>query len=115
MLGCQEDFRGPHGLVDQMVSGGYESTPGNGHGALDDMTWYRFSLCEFCLDWLFSQFKVPVKTGCYTSNDLPGEEEVWRPAAQRVTEDEWRGMKEAFQFEHDRHVAARKKDVDGKS
>ena len=26
------------------ISGGYSSTPGNGYGALDDMTAYRFSL-----------------------------------------------------------------------
>ena len=39
----------PHGMIDACVRGHYNSTPGNGYGALDDITSYRFSLCEFCL------------------------------------------------------------------
>ncbi len=42
--------RNKGGLVNQTVDGNYDSTPGNGQGALDDCTSYRFSLCEFCLD-----------------------------------------------------------------
>lgn len=92
------------GLINQTVSGGYESTAGNGLGALDDCTRYTFSLCEFCLDWLFAQFKVPVKLDDYMSG---GESEEWRPAAQRVAEDDWRKMKQEFQTEHDKRETAR--------
>lgn len=108
---------GNHGLIDTTVIGGYESTPGNGWGALDDMDRYRFSLCEFCLDWLFSQFKIPVAMDGPMNDYLlqPGESiedglnkrgvvqlmEVpqpppWKPAAQRVAEDDWRKMKQEF-------------------
>ena len=60
-MACSE----ANGLIDAHASGGYESTPGNGHGALDDITTYHFSLCEFCLDWLFSKFMLPVKMTDY--------------------------------------------------
>lgn len=97
---------GPHGLINQAVSGGYESTPGNGYGALDDTTRYRFSLCEFCLDWLFSQFQIPVSVEDYMA---PGEKiEPWAPAQERVVRDDWRKMKAEFQSEHDRREVARK-------
>lgn len=46
-----------NGLLDADVYGGYSSP---NYGALDDATKYSFSLCEFCLDWLFCQFKIPV-------------------------------------------------------
>lgn len=98
---------GPHGLIDQSVSGGYESTAGNGRGALDDMTWYRFSLCEFCLDWLFSQFKIAIKTGYYGGGCDDDEVPAWKPASQRVAEDDWRGMKKEFFEEHARRLSAR--------
>lgn len=119
---------GPHGLIDAAVIGGYESTPGNGHGALDDMDRYRFSLCEFCLDWLFSQFKIPVAMDAPMNDFLlqPGESiddaldkrgwvqimEVpqpppWKPAAQRVAEDDWRQWKKEFYEEAARRAAAR--------
>ena len=87
------------------VSGGYFSTPGNGYGALDDTTTYHFSLCEFCLDWLFEQFQIPVDISCYMGG--PDEAEVWRPASQRVLEDEWRKDKKCFYNERDRRAIAR--------
>lgn len=94
------------GLVNQSVSGGYESTPGNGDGALDDCTTYTFSMCEFCLDWLFSRFRVPVSI----SSCIAGvADEPWRPAAQRVSEDEWRSQKEKFRLEAARRAASRSK------
>lgn len=111
VLGCDDHpCKGPHGLINKVIMGGYESTAGNGHGALDDITSYRFSLCEFCLDWLFGQFRIPVMQGEYMAFDniITGEGEVWRPAAQRVAEDEWRSMKKEFQAEHDRRAEARK-------
>ncbi len=89
------DRRG--GLIEATISGGYESTPGNGYGALDDMTWYKFSLCEFCLDWLFSQFKIPVSTG--EPGTLAEVVPPWKPAAERVAEDKWRKWKTEFTFE----------------
>lgn len=95
---------GLYGLIKQTVNGGYESTPGNGLGALDDCTSYTFSLCEFCLDWLFSQFKIPVEVHDYLSGVEP---KPWRPAAERVAQDEWRRTKELFSKEHDRRKKAR--------
>lgn len=94
------------GLIRQMVVGGYSSTPGNGHGALDDIEGYRFSLCEFCLDWLFQTFKIPVEL---ISNDLvpSGDAPQFVPAAQRVDSDEWRRMKAEFRAEHERRRIAR--------
>lgn len=98
-----EDHRA--GLQNAEVSGGYHSTPGNGDGALDDMTRYEFSLCEFCLDWLFSQFTVPVKMSFYDTGEV--SEEAYRPAHERVREDEWRRMKQEFFAEFEKRNKAR--------
>jgi hypothetical protein len=92
------------GLINQSVSGGYFSTPGNGVGALDDTTNYKFSLCEFCLDWLFSLCKIPPAISFY--NDTNDKEE-FRPARQRIAEDEWR--KETSFAEFRKRDEARKK------
>ena len=99
-----QDFRA--GLIDAGVAGGFESTPGNGDGALDDTVAHRFSLCEWCLDWLFAQFKIPVGV----SSDTPGDDwqpPPWRPASERVRTDEWRRMKDVFQAEYERRALAR--------
>lgn len=134
-LSCllRSDSREPRselgGLVDAEVLGGFESTPGNGRGALDDGVRYRFSLCEFCIDWLFGQFRIPVAVDSYMDDccPLPGEtldetetrtggivkllrdplEQPWRPAAERVEADEWRRMKDEFRAEKARRDAAR--------
>jgi hypothetical protein len=88
------------GLVDTKVSGGYSSTPGNGFGALDDLSTYEFSICEFCLDWLFTQFKIPPKiTGPYDFE--------FKPAEQRVREDDWRKQKDRFYTEASRRASLR--------
>ena len=110
------DFRA--GLISAVVQGGYESTAGNGYGALDDMTSYNFSLCEFCLDWLFSQFKIPVEVKDYMGssggydfedpNTKPWKPEPWKPAADRVNEDDWRKMKDEFFSEFNKRNEARK-------
>lgn len=106
MLGCADHpTHGLGGLINQRVSGGYESTPGNGSGALDDCTAYTFSLCEFCLDWLFSRFMIPTTI----VNNLDSEHETFRSAAERVASDEWRKMKHEFTVEHDRRAAARRR------
>jgi hypothetical protein len=52
-------YRSAAGLIGASVSGGYESTPGNGYGALDDLTSYPFNICEFCLDRMFQEFVIP--------------------------------------------------------
>ena len=118
VLGCQgSQARGTHGLIEALVVGGYESTPGNGHGALDDLVRYRFSLCEWCLDWLFAQFKIPVAVDDPMNDYLLAEGETaedglsrmgmvqvvererpepWRPAERRVAEDNWRMDKVGF-------------------
>lgn len=93
-----------HGLIDAIVSGGYASTPGNGQGALDDCDTYQFSLCEFCLDHLFTQFKVPPQTGSYVGG---GDESPFRPAAERVLNDDWRHDKDSFFAEAQRRAEKR--------
>lgn len=106
------------GLINAIVRGGYSSTAGNGDGALDDMTSYRFSLCEFCLDWLFTQFRVPVEVSDYTfSDDLRGKDRfdvddvgpAWEPAVVRVAKDDWRSLKQRFCEEAERRAQARNK------
>lgn len=98
------DYNG--GLINASVSGGYFSTAGNGEGALDDGESYKFSLCEWCLDWLFSRFQKPVETASYMFvNDVP---EPFKPAMQRVVEDTgWRHSKDKFFAEYERRNAAR--------
>lgn len=92
----------PHGLVNVEVRGGFSSTPGNGFGALDDSNGYHFSLCEFCLDYLFGQFKIHVAV-----TTLEGEREPWIPASVRVDRDEWRKSKTRFHMEKDQRDSDR--------
>lgn len=97
-----DEHRNSGGLEHASVEGNYDSTPGNGHGALDDLSRYRFSLCEFCLDWLFQQFVVPpevhdVMTGA--------DEGPFVCAADRVVRDDYRTMKQEFFEERDRRLA----------
>lgn len=93
------------GLIDAEVLGGYNSTPGNGDGALDDMTKYKFSLCEFCLDWLFSVFTISPMV-LEDGNVLP-----FVPAAKRVASDEWRKENKEFAEEANRRHASRMKNL----
>lgn len=94
----------PCGMVEVNVTGGYPSTPGNGGGALDDGMRYDFSLCEFCLDYMFSNFKIPVAVSDYTSNEF----ETFIPASDRVRKDEWRKQKIQFFTEKFRRDNLRK-------
>jgi len=94
------------GIIGLTVAGGYFSTPGNGDGALDDNYYYKFSLCEFCLDWLFTQFKIPVSV----NNDYDNSKIEFKSAAQRVLEDDWRTEKEKFYQEYLRRATARTKE-----
>lgn len=91
------------GMFDFSVMGGYDSTPGNGEGALDDMDSYQFSLCEFCIDHMFGQFKVAPKVV------EEGREVPFQPAEKRVREDEWRKMKEEFFLKFKKRNEARQK------
>jgi hypothetical protein len=93
------------GLLDYTVMGGYNSTPGNGEGALDDCTGYNFSLCEFCLDYLFTKMVIPPRVQSVHSVQ---PKEVFRPAAQRVVEDDWRKEKDEFFAEAERRAKSRK-------
>lgn len=95
------------GLIKKTVVGGYASTPGNGCGALDDTMSYTFSLCEFCLDWLFAQFTIPVTVGDDEYWSGMAVRAPWKPAAKRVAADEWRRMKKIFTDESDRRAQAR--------
>lgn len=94
---------GESGLIDCEVVGGYFSTPGNGYGALDDCTSYTFSLCEFCLDWLFNQFKIPPGT----FDMIDGKEEKWELSISRVMNEDWRKQKESFLQEYTRRSVLR--------
>jgi hypothetical protein len=105
MLGDPE-LRDKGGLIKADVTGGYSSTAGNGEGALDDGDRYTFSLCEFCLDHIFSNFKIPVEAGSYMYSD--DEARVFCPASERVAEDFWRKGKEKFFAEFNRRNEARK-------
>lgn len=86
-----------------IVVGGYDSTPGNGEGALDDMDRYSFVLCEFCLDHLFQMFRVPPKV----EPEWGGGPIQFRPAHVRVKEDAWRKQKDRFFAEEKRRADAR--------
>ncbi len=81
-----------------IVVGGYDSTPGNGEGALDDMDRYSFILCEFCLDHLFQMFRVPPNV----EPEWGGSPIQFRPAHVRVKEDAWRHQKVRFLVEEKR-------------
>jgi hypothetical protein len=105
LAGPESYFNGLSGLIDCKVLGRYDSTPGNGAGALDDTTQYEFSLCEFCLDWLFVQFKVPVEVSDYMNPDNPKEN--WVSAKDRVANDDWRKMKTVFFNEFKKRNKAR--------
>jgi hypothetical protein len=85
------------GLVDAEVEGSYNSTPGNGSGALDDCTKYKFSICEFCIDWLFTQCRIPPEV--HDMHGDPDSTAQWKPAGQRVAEDEWRTHKREYSDE----------------
>jgi len=92
-----------NGLLNSTVQGGYESTPGNGSGALDDMTRYMFSLCEWCLDDMFQKFKIPPRVQDYHSDVV----EPYVSAPDRVVNESWRRGKEEFFAEHKRRHIAR--------
>ncbi len=103
---CELTSDNTGGLIEASVSGGWDSTAGNGYGALDDMTSYTFSLCEFCLDFLFAQFQIPVRSW----DAISGEEEEWKPAAVRVTEMAGTSkFKDHFFKEFAKRVEARRK------
>ena len=125
-LSCSMDYstdgqyKGNHGLIEYPVVGGYPSTPGNGDGALDDMTQYEFSLCEFCLDFIFTYFKIPPRvcqlrlkpppniiTGS-PDDVIENESEPFVPAEQRVKNDDWRKLKREFFIKKLERDAARK-------
>lgn len=94
-------------LSDFTVSGGYDSTPANGYGALDDGSTYTFSLCEFCLDNLFQKFKIAPKITSYMSYN--GEED-FLPAETRVRMSAFnKENKKAFLEEQERRNKARNK------
>lgn len=99
----EDECQGNSGLINQTVMGGYHSTPGNGEGTLDDMSVYRFSLCEFCLDRLFGKFKIPPRVMEYHGT----ESEHWISAKERV---DWNGreeMKKKFDEKVKKHDDAR--------
>jgi hypothetical protein len=108
-LSCRLSGSDSRGLIDCKVRGKYESTPGNGMGTLDDSTEYKFSLCEFCLDWLFVQFKVPVEVSDYMNPN--GPKEKWVSAKDRVHKDNWRKMKTVFFDEFEKRNKARNRRI----
>ncbi len=93
------------GLLGAQVNGGHYSTAGNGYGALEDGCSYRFSLCEFCLDWLFNQFKVPVKVHDY----IDGDPAKWEAADERVKRYAGKPLAEVYRVEADKRAKSRGK------
>lgn len=101
------DCNGNSGLIEQKVMGGYDSTPGNGCGALGDMTQYTFSLCEFCLDFLFTNFVIPPKQR-YVFNDEDSVEEQFVGAEQMMIKNlTYKRFKEHFYNEANKRTSAR--------
>lgn len=100
---------GAHGLINAVVCGHYASTPGKGGGALDDTTSYEFSLCEFCLDFIFTHCKIPPHVwDSGITGDLHLGKKLFRPAPVRVDCDEWRkDSKEDFYQAAEFHDALR--------
>lgn len=91
VVGHPESFaRGPSGLVEAEVFGGYESSPSVFGGTLDDGARYRFSVCEWCLDALFLCFVIPVEVDNYMTSSpsslFQGDdpEPPWKPAILRI-------------------------------
>lgn len=97
----------PHGLAWACATGSYASTPGNGGGALDDLTRYSFALCEWCLDWIFSRCAIPPDVADIGIDGSVHHKVAFRPAARRVAEDDWRKMKDKFFAEKKLRDAAR--------
>lgn len=97
------------GLERAVVTGGYESTPGNGPpgAALDDCSRYSFSLCEHCLDFLFRAFAVPPVVRDCAVDGTPLEAIAFVPAAERVERDEWRKQKNTYRSEAATRAKAR--------
>jgi hypothetical protein len=97
-----------HGLIRALVTGGYFSHPGRFSGALEDMTAYQFSICEFCLDWLFCQAKIPPRTFCWSGYDEGFE---WQSGEDIAKESEKNdtGALEAFRKESQRRAELRNK------
>lgn len=58
------NLRGSYGMINVTADGGY------GSDVLLDATRHRFSLCEYCLDHLFSQFTKPPGLEDYMSGTL---------------------------------------------
>lgn len=73
--------RSPHGLVEQTVSGGYDSYH------LLDTTNYMFSLCEKCLRGLFDSFKIPPAVSCYLGDGFESYAEERTGYARRLWRD----------------------------
>lgn len=76
---CEDDFNDILGLH-ILVTGGYNSTPGVGNGALDDCTEYKCTICEFCLDHIFQSFQIPVSVKDYIHSEYID----FVPALERV-------------------------------
>lgn len=93
-LSCNLNSNHPSGLLFAEAVGGYDSTPGNGYGALDDGNVYTFSLCEFCLDWLFGKFRIPVTVRDYHTEEV----QEWQPAEVRVRNDPSLDQKSCLHF-----------------
>lgn len=108
-LGLNRFLRDNHietgGLSNAHVSGGYESTPGNGCGAFGDGDVYNFSFCEFCLDFLFENSKIPIKEW---DVHTPEDPHLFVSALEKVKFETWRQEKTEFLAEYEKRKASRK-------
>lgn len=100
--------RGAYGLG-AVAQGHYQSSPGAGAGALDDGVAYSFNLCEWCLDWLFSNFRRPPSMHNYLGDCKSKIDEPYEPAELRARRrHEGDTLYAYFVEEHARRRAARR-------
>ncbi len=70
------------GAMKIVAKGTYHSTPGAGWGALDEAHTYSFVLCEFCLDYLFTQMQITPRV-----RNINGQTIKFFSAQERIARD----------------------------
>jgi len=95
-------MHGSYGMVNEFVNGHY------GSDVLRDGTRHRFSLCEYCIDYLFSLFKMPPGMEDYMDGKL--SRRPWMSAIGEMKQKALRGgesLRNQIVKESERRAAAR--------